>query len=110
MHIEPAVRLADKIAVELLIADATLIAGDKQDALALRVEGDSDAPLAAPLSFSPDAQILHVGVLGIVQRINTPADPAVGQTAQPQRQSRDFRICTSGCKSCGNSGMNSSPI
>jgi len=58
MGVKPVVRFSDELLVEPFLASAGFVACHKEDGLALRIEGESDAPLAAicckfePLSVS----------------------------------------------------------
>jgi len=68
MGVKPVVRFSDELFIEPLLTGAGFVACYKENGLALRVKGESDAPLAIRRA---QAQLFHIGVTGIVQRIDT---------------------------------------
>src|SRR4051794_15091018 len=66
MCVKPVVRFCDELLIEPLLAAAGFVASDKEDCLALRVEGESHAPLTIRRA---EAQLFHIGVARIVERI-----------------------------------------
>jgi len=66
MFIEPFIRLADQVLVELFLADAALVAADQKDGFTLRIKGKGHPPFAVRRT---EAKLLHVGVFRVVQRI-----------------------------------------
>src|SRR5689334_4207857 len=67
MGVKPVVPFGDELLIEALLTSAGFVAGDKEDALALCVEGESDTPLTVR---GTEAELFHIGVTGIVQRID----------------------------------------
>src|SRR5271170_344481 len=64
---EAPIRLGDELFVKPLLAPAGFVAGDEQDCLTLRIEGEGGAPLSIR---GLEAQLLHVGVLRAFERIS----------------------------------------
>ncbi len=67
MGVKPVIRFSDKLFIEPLLASARFVACNKEDGLALRVEGESDAPLTTRRT---EAKLFHIGMTGIIQRID----------------------------------------
>ncbi len=80
MGVKPVIRLRDELFIEALLASAGLIACHKEDGLAPGVKGEGNAPLTIR---GTEAELFHIGVAGIVQRIGARA---------PQQRSRPSRI------------------
>jgi hypothetical protein len=67
MSVKPVVRFSDESFIEPLLAASGFVACNKEDGLAFRVEGESDAPLTIRRT---KAQLFHICVTGIVQSID----------------------------------------
>ena len=67
MGVKPVVRFSDELFIESLLAAAGFVAGNKENGLALRVKGESHPPLTIR---GTEAELFHIGVAGIVQRID----------------------------------------
>jgi hypothetical protein len=89
MGVKPVVGFSDELFIEPLLASAGFVTRDKEDGFALRVESESDTPLP---SSRTEAELFHIGVTGIVQRIDmrTPQlrpelleEPGVGEDLSP---------------------------
>jgi hypothetical protein len=77
MALVPGIRFRDQTLVKPLLAHAGLAAGNEQDGNALRIEREGDAPFVV---HRLEPQLLHVGVVGAIQRIDMRA--AGGRTEQ----------------------------
>ena len=100
MGVKPVVRFSDELSIEPLLAAARFVACDKENGLALGVKGESDAPLTIRRT---EAKLFHIGVTGIVQRIDTRTpqlrpkllqEPGVGEDfgSNVLRQFRKLRL------------------
>ena len=87
MGVKPVVRFRDELLIEPLLAAAGFVAGDKKNCLALRVEGESHAPLTIRRA---EAQLFHIGVAGIVQCIDARTAQLRPELLQEQSMSKDF--------------------
>ena len=68
MRVEPLVCLGDELLIKSLLASARLVTGNEENGFALWIEGKSDAPNTARCN---ETKLLHVGVPGPAERINT---------------------------------------
>ena len=87
MCVKFVVRLCDELLIEPLLAAAGFVASDKEDCLALRVEGESHAPLTIRRA---EAQLFHIGVAGIVQRMYAGTPQLRPELLQEPSVSKDF--------------------
>jgi len=78
--LESSIRFGDKPLIELGFADTRFIAGNQENATALRVERESNAPDTA---IRPETKFLHIGETGTFQRVHI--GPPDRGTALPQR-------------------------
>lgn len=85
MGVQPGIRFGDELFIEPFLASAGFAACDEQDGPALSVECEGDTPLTVR---GTEAELFHIGVAGIVQRVDarTPQlraellqEPGVGQ-------------------------------
>ena len=88
MGIKSVVRFRDELFIEPFLASAGFIARYQQDGLALRVEGESDAPLTIRRT---ETEFFHVGVARIVQRIDARTPQLRPELLQEPRVGKDFR-------------------
>jgi hypothetical protein len=72
-------------AIEALSASTRFISRNQQDALALRIKGKGHAPFAAA-----NRSLLHVGVAGAVERVNTRTIQPRPKLLEQARQSKNF--------------------
>jgi len=105
MDVKPVIRFSDELFIEPLLTTAGFIACDKEDGLALRVEGESDAPLTIRCT---EAHLFHIRVTGIVQSINARTPQLRPELLQEPGAGKNFGPHVFG--SSLNSGSNSSPI
>ena len=87
MGIKPVVRFSDELFIEPLLASAGFVACDKEDGLTLRVEGESHAPLTIRRT---EAKLFHIGVTGIVQRIDARTPQLRPELLQEPCVGKDF--------------------
>src|SRR5579871_1962123 len=87
MCVKPPVRLRDELLIEPLLTAAGFVASNKEDCLALRVEGESHAPLTIRRA---EAQFFHIGVAGIVQCIDARTAQLRPELLQEPGMSKDF--------------------
>jgi hypothetical protein len=67
MRVEPLIGLSDELLVKTLFASPGFVARNEKNGLALRIEGESQAPF--PISCAK-TQLLHIRVARIVQRVH----------------------------------------
>jgi hypothetical protein len=74
VFLESSICFGDEPLIELSLADARLVARDKQNAMPLRIECKSDAPNTA---IRPETKLFHIGEGGAFERIRF-CRPSVG--------------------------------
>src|SRR5260370_33930986 len=70
VRVKPRIGRCDQPPIKSPLAASTLVARDQQDRPPPRIEGKGDAPYAA---LGIEAQLLHIGVLRAVERIDSRA-------------------------------------
>ncbi len=89
MGVKPVIRLRDELFIEALLASAGLIACHKEDGLAPGVKGEGNAPLTIR---GTEAELFHIGVAGIVQRIGARAPQFRPELLQEPGVGKDFGL------------------
>ena len=89
MAVETVVGLPDHLAVESFFARLGFIAGNEQDRLPLRVEGESHPSFAIRRA---EAQFLHVRVAGSVQGIGAGAPQLRPELLEQASQRQHLRL------------------
>ena len=87
MGVKPVVRFSDELFIEPLLAAAGFVACDKENGLALRVKGESHPPLTIR---GTEAELFHIGVTGIVQRIDARTPQLRPELLQEPGVGKDF--------------------
>jgi hypothetical protein len=87
MGVKPVVRFSDELFIEPLLAAAGFVAGNKENRLALRVKGESHPPLTIR---GTEAELFHIGVAGIVQRIDARTPQLRSKLLQEPGVGEDF--------------------
>jgi hypothetical protein len=89
MSVKPVVRFSDELLIETLLASAGFVASDKENGLAFCVEGESDTP---PTVRCTEAELLHIGVTGIVQSIGARAPQLPPELLQEPGVGKNFGL------------------
>ena len=87
MGVKPVVRFSDELFIEPLLASAGFVTCDKEDSLTLPVEGESYAPLTIRRT---EAELFHIGVAGLVQRIDARTPQLWPELLQEPGVGKDF--------------------
>jgi len=89
MCVEPIIRLADQVAVELLLASSRLFPGNQQNRFAFGVESECNAPFAVRCA---EPQFLHVCVPRIVERVDAGAPHLGTKLLQQSTQRQNLNL------------------
>ena len=88
MCVESVIRLPDQLTVEPVLADARFVAGNKQDRLALGIEGKGHPPFAI---CRAEAQLLHVCMARSGQRVSARPPQLRPEALEKVRQRQNLR-------------------
>ena len=87
MRVKTLIRFRDESFVEFLLTNAGLVARDKKDCLAFRVERESYSPFAVSRA---EAKLFHVRVAGAIQSVHARPSQLRSELLQKSGERKNF--------------------